>query len=99
MDIVLPDGGVDASNVYLEGMKGFPNPKCQPTINVPVAQFNLPLIDFFECGVTRVRKWTVSIHSPVLSKHFLIIFENCRERRCFIIKLSSNRKIIRNSSV
>lgn len=66
MDIALPDGEIDANNVYLEGMKGIPNPKCQPAINGQVAQFNLPLVDleklkdtFFECGVTRVRSWTV----------------------------------------
>lgn len=59
VDIALPDGDVDARNVYLEGMKGFPNPKCQPKISGQIAQFSLPLVDFFECGVTRVRKWTV----------------------------------------
>lgn len=66
VDIALPDGVVDVNNVYLEGMKGIPNPKCQPTIIGQVAQFNLPLVDlenskdtFFECGVTRVRSWTV----------------------------------------
>lgn len=61
IDIALPDGGFDAQNVYLEGMKGFPNPKCQPSITGQFAQFNLPLGNFFDCGVTRVVKWTVSI--------------------------------------
>lgn len=54
VDIVLPDESSDASNVYLEGMKGFPNQKCQPRLNDKIAQFKLPLVDFYECGVTRV---------------------------------------------
>lgn len=54
VDVILLDDINDPSNVYLEGMKGYPNPKCRPTIMQNVAQFQLPLRDFYECGVTRI---------------------------------------------
>lgn len=54
VDIILPESNLDASNVYLVGMKGFSIPRCQPTIKDQVAQFQLSLQDFYECGVTRV---------------------------------------------
>lgn len=49
-----------STDVYLEGMKGFPNTKCQPKIVDNIAEFRLSLKDFYECGVTRiVNKLTV----------------------------------------
>lgn len=54
IDIALPSNKIAPSNVYLDGMKGYPNPRCQPTINNQVASFRLPLKDFYECGVTRI---------------------------------------------
>lgn len=54
VDIILSEDNIDSSNIYLDGMKGFPNPKCQPAIKDQVAQFQLPLRDFYECGVTRI---------------------------------------------
>lgn len=54
VDIILSEDNIDPSDVYLEGMKGYPNPKCQPTIKDHVAQFQLPLRDFYACGVTRI---------------------------------------------
>lgn len=56
VDIVLSDDNVrrNPSDVYLEGMKGYPNTKCQPTIKDNIAQFQLSLLDFYECGVTRI---------------------------------------------
>lgn len=54
IDIALPSNNIEPSNVYLDGMKGYPNPRCQPTINNQVASFRLPLKDFYECGVTRI---------------------------------------------
>ncbi|XP_055309994.1 uncharacterized protein LOC129573502 isoform X2 [Sitodiplosis mosellana] len=54
VDIVLSEENINPSDVYLEGLKGYPNPRCQPTIKDGVAQFQLPLRDFYECGVTRV---------------------------------------------
>lgn len=52
VDIVLPLKS--GSLVYLEGMKGYPNPKCQPDSTETLAQFKLSLKDFYDCGVTRV---------------------------------------------
>lgn len=62
VDIILPqDSDNDVPNIYLEGMKGYPNPKCKPVLTDKIAQFKLPLTDFYECGVTRVvNKLTVS---------------------------------------
>lgn len=54
VDIVLLEDNIDPSSVYLEGMKGYPDPKCQPIIADHVASFQLSLLDFYECGVTRV---------------------------------------------
>lgn len=54
VDIVLSEDNINPSDVYLEGLKGYPNPRCQPTIKDRIAQFELPLRDFYECGVTRV---------------------------------------------
>lgn len=62
VDIILSEDNIDPSNIYLEGMKGYPNPKCQPTVKDHIAQFQLPLRDFYECGVTRiVYKMNVSV--------------------------------------
>lgn len=62
VDIILSEDNIDPSNIYLEGMKGYPNPRCQPTVKDHIAQFQLPLRDFYECGVTRiVYKMNVSV--------------------------------------
>lgn len=86
VDIVLPS--IPGSLVYLEGMKGYPNPKCQPESTAVLAQFKLSLKDFYDCGVTRVvNKITVSE-----SVHFFQKRENlkrsrtCRGRKCSSIK-------------
>lgn len=75
VDIVLSEDNIKPSDVYLEGMKGYPNPKCQPTIKDHEAQFVLSLRDFYECGVTRiVYKLNVSrlihliLHGKILIK-------------------------------
>lgn len=100
VDIALPDGGVDESNVYLEGMKGFPNPKCRPIITGLIAQFSLPLDDFYECGVTRVRKYTVSILGARSNWNTWTWFEfHFRERRCSTTTSLLSRRTTRNSSV
>lgn len=59
--IILPQETDDVPNIYLEGMKGYPNPHCKPVLSEKIAQFKLPLTDFYECGVTRVvNKLTVN---------------------------------------
>lgn len=48
--------------IYLEGLKGYPDERCQPEINGSLAVFRLSLTDFYECGVTRmVNQLTVNI--------------------------------------
>lgn len=55
VDIVLLEDQIDPSSVYLEGMKGYPDPKCQPKFSDNhLARFQLSLLDFYECGVTRI---------------------------------------------
>lgn len=64
VDIVLPDVQPieTPTQVYLEGMKGYPNARCKPYVMENIAQFQLPLQDFYECGVTRViNQITVSV--------------------------------------
>ncbi|GAB0090309.1 uncharacterized protein DMENIID0001_050280 [Sergentomyia squamirostris] len=40
--------------IYLDGMKGYPDPRCQPQIAGSLAEFHLSLTDIYECGVTRI---------------------------------------------
>lgn len=40
--------------IYLEGLKDYPNERCQPQISELQAVFRLSLTDFYECGVTRM---------------------------------------------
>ncbi|EDW74255.2 uncharacterized protein Dwil_GK21832 [Drosophila willistoni] len=40
--------------IYLEGLKGYPDVRCQPEIDGSLAVFKLSLSDFYECGVTRM---------------------------------------------
>lgn len=59
--IAVPDNNQNSPQIYLEGMKNYPNPNCQPEISDSLAQFSLSLKDIYECGVTRVvNKLTVS---------------------------------------
>lgn len=95
VDVVLPDFSHDPietpTQVYLEGMKGYPNTRCEPYVTGNVAQFNLPLQDFFECGVTRVvNQLTVYIYffNSFHGNKCTNIFEMCRAKKCFITKSS-----------
>ncbi|XP_051860375.1 uncharacterized protein LOC117570133 isoform X1 [Drosophila albomicans] len=64
VEIGLPsDGDVSSTSnssdaerpqIYLEGLKGYPDVRCQPEINGALAVFRLSLSDFYECGVTRM---------------------------------------------
>ncbi|KAH8411016.1 hypothetical protein KR222_006501, partial [Zaprionus bogoriensis] len=47
-------GDSDRPQIYLEGLKGYPDVRCQPEINGALAVFSLSLSDFYECGVTRM---------------------------------------------
>ncbi|XP_016989480.1 uncharacterized protein LOC108051771 [Drosophila rhopaloa] len=57
VDIGLPDAdskNQSAPQIYLEGLKGYPDERCQPQIDGSLAVFRLSLSDFYECGVTRM---------------------------------------------
>lgn len=89
--IAFPDNYQDSHQIYLEGMKGYPNPNCQPVINDSLAQFSLSLKDIYECGVTRVvNKLTVcNTNNHTIPKKNIInkIFSNIsRGKKCIIIK-------------
>lgn len=62
VEVVLPNSDEKLNTeTYLDGMKGYPNPKCQPDVKDGLAEFKLSLADIYECGVTRVvNKITVS---------------------------------------
>jgi hypothetical protein len=62
VEVALPKTN-SAPQIYLDGMKGYPNQNCQPDIkDASLAEFNLSLKDIYECGVTRVvNKITVSV--------------------------------------
>ncbi|XP_017839057.1 uncharacterized protein LOC108597158 isoform X2 [Drosophila busckii] len=53
VDIGLPVES-EQPQIYLEGLKGYPDVRCQPEINGALAVFKLSLSDFYECGVTRM---------------------------------------------
>lgn len=56
--VALPDNN---THVYLEGLNGYRNEKCEPKITDNLAVFELSLINFYDCGLTRVvNKLTVS---------------------------------------
>uniref|UniRef100_A0A182N7W4 ZP domain-containing protein n=1 Tax=Anopheles dirus TaxID=7168 RepID=A0A182N7W4_9DIPT len=54
VDVALPSNNVSGESVYLDGMKGYPDPKCKPTIRENLAVFELSLTNIYDCGVTRV---------------------------------------------
>lgn len=54
VEVVLPNTENSDAQIYLDGMKGYPNPKCQPEVKDTLAEFKLSLTDIYECGVTRV---------------------------------------------
>lgn len=54
VEVMLPEDQKSQPQIYLDGMKGFPNPTCQPYVSNSLAEFKLSLDDIFECGVTRV---------------------------------------------
>ncbi|XP_004526373.1 uncharacterized protein LOC101457133 [Ceratitis capitata] len=58
VEIQIPETTKDnpgnKSQIYLEGLKDYPNERCQPEISDQQAVFRLSLTDFYECGVTRM---------------------------------------------
>lgn len=76
----------ELSEVYLEGMKGYPNTKCQPEIVDNIAEFRLSLTDFYECGVTRiVNKLTVIISiQQYMSGQFLLLLYTFKFKLVYI---------------
>uniref|UniRef100_A0A182JZP0 ZP domain-containing protein n=1 Tax=Anopheles christyi TaxID=43041 RepID=A0A182JZP0_9DIPT len=54
VDVALPAENFSSDAVYLDGMKGYPDPKCKPTIRENLAVFELSLTNIYDCGVTRV---------------------------------------------
>lgn len=49
--VAMPESG---TRVYLEGLNGYKNEKCEPKIDDNLAVFELSLINFYECGIIRV---------------------------------------------
>lgn len=54
VDVTLPSRQTSLPHLYLEGMKGYPDARCQPTFTDGLAKFKLSLKDIYDCGVTRV---------------------------------------------
>lgn len=56
--VALPESN---TRVFLEGLNGYKNEKCEPKIEDNLAVFELSLINFYDCGIIRVvNKLTVS---------------------------------------
>lgn len=70
VEIVLPTNQVQViPQIYLEKMKGYPNPNCQPIVTDRLAEFRLSLIDVYECGVTRVVN-RLTVNNKIYNKCF-----------------------------
>ncbi|XP_067629629.1 uncharacterized protein qsm isoform X2 [Eurosta solidaginis] len=58
VEIQIPERSKDdpatKAQIYLEGLKDYPNQRCQPQLSELEAVFRLSLTDFYECGVTRM---------------------------------------------
>lgn len=58
VEIGLPEStnSNDRPQIYLEGLKGYPDERCQPVVTKDFrqAEFRLSLSDFYDCGVTRM---------------------------------------------
>lgn len=55
------------TRVYLEGLNGYKNEKCEPKIEDNLAVFELSLINFYDCGIIRVvNKLTVSAEARLI---------------------------------
>ncbi|XP_040583219.1 uncharacterized protein qsm isoform X1 [Lepeophtheirus salmonis] len=52
VDVVYPS---DATNIYLQNLKNFHEPKCEPRIENNKATFSLNLDNIYECMMTRVK--------------------------------------------
>jgi hypothetical protein len=65
VEVALPQVANGTPQIYLDGMKGYPNKNCQPVVkDAALAEFQLSLKDIYECGVTRVvNKITVSVQT------------------------------------
>ncbi|CAD7076855.1 unnamed protein product [Hermetia illucens] len=54
VEIAIPMGKASETEIYLEGLKGYPDVRCQPKVNETWAEFTLSLEDFYTCGITRM---------------------------------------------
>lgn len=89
VDIVIPTvtGNDTIPQVYLEGMKGYPNPKCRPSVTANLAQFELSLIDFYECGITLLHNQiTVTKNFFFFFTLFIYMIFTYRGKKSIIIK-------------
>ena len=94
VDVSLPSANHNKMEVYLDGMKEYPDPKCKPVFVESYAQFALPLKNFFECGVTRmVNNLNVSCewNFKQNAAKRLSFLKNCRVKQ-YTITLSSLRQ-------
>lgn len=99
---------LDRPQIYLEGLKGYPDVRCQPEINGALAVFRLSLSDFYECGVTRmVNQLTVggvAGDPPIVANHRVPVITPLpccffrRAKRCITIKSSLNPQAARRLS-
>lgn len=62
----------ESPQIYLEGLKGYPDERCHPEINGSLAIFRLSLTDFYECGVTRMVNQLTVCRTPQLVVYTII---------------------------
>lgn len=67
----------DKPQIYLEGLKGYPDERCHPEINGSLAVFRLSLSDFYECGVTRM------VNQLTVCRKFIFFLYNLNKPQMF----------------
>jgi hypothetical protein len=84
ISVVLPEN--EPSTVYLEGLNGYVNKKCEPQIENNLATFELSLEEFSDCGIIRV------VNSITEKKTFYqkVVVETANHREFVSVKCITN---------
>jgi len=92
VDIVKQE---DITDIYLQHLKNYPNPTCKPEIVDRRVTFNLSLVDFSDCMITRV----VNKHTgrTVFYQHVVVEYSE-RPKQAIMVKCDLGLTPNRNSS-
>lgn len=92
VDIVKQE---DVKHIYLQHLKEYPDPSCQPSIVDRRATFNLDLNQFYKCMVTRVEN---SVTGRVVFYHHVVVEYEEQPKQSILIKCDMGLTPNNNSS-